>query len=324
MKKIFAFVSLLVFAAACAAPTTNREATTSTNSNTNTAETAAAGMTEAVAITTEKAIWDTIKEKDYDAFASMLATDSMEVTPDGVLDKAGSVAGVKDFEPSEVTFSDWKFLPIDKDAFVVIYNVNVKGKYKGKEIPPDTVRASSAWVNRDNKWVAIFHQECAVKPATPPAAKPKATKPAASPAASPATVTTGPDPTANEKLVWDLFKSKNYDAFAQLLAPNFIEVAPDKVYDKAGTIEGVKQFDASKAVLSDWQTVKLDADAAVVTYVVKDPVFAPGGNRHSTIWVNREGKWMGLLHHGGTPVTKPSATPAPKTSASPAAKAPTK
>ena len=143
MKKIFALVSLLVVAAACAAPPTNREATVSTNSNTNTAATTPAGMTEAVAITTEKAIWDTIKEKDYDAFASMLATDSMEVTPDGVLDKAGSVAGVKDFEPSEVTFSDWKFLPIDKDAFVVIYNVNVKGKYKGKEFPLETARRLS-------------------------------------------------------------------------------------------------------------------------------------------------------------------------------------
>jgi hypothetical protein len=320
MKKIFALVSLLVVVAACAAPPTNREATVSTNRNT--AETASSGMTEAVAITTEKAIWDTIKEKDYDAFASMLASDQIEVSPDGVHDKAASIAGVKDFEPSEVNFSDWKFLPIDKDAYVVIYNVSVKGKYKGKEFPPETVRASSAWVNRDNKWLAIFHQECTVKPATPPPAKPGATKPAASPAAPPASVTTGPDPIANEKLVWDLFKSKNYDAFAQLLAPNFVEVEPDKVYDRAGSIEGVKQFDASKAVLSDWQTVKLDADAAIVTYVVKDPGFAPNGERHSTIWVNRDGKWLGLLHHGGTPVTKPSSPAAPKAAASPATKAP--
>jgi hypothetical protein len=321
MKKIFALVSLLVVAAACAAPPTN-QVTPSTNANANTAATAPAGMTEAVAITTEKAVWDTIKEKDYDAFASMLASDQIEVSPDGVRGKAASVASVKDFEPSEVNFSDWKFLPIDKDAFVVIYNVNVKGKYKGKEFPPDSARCSSAWVNRDNKWVAIFHQECPIKPATPAPTKPGATKPAASPAAPPASVTTGSDPAANEKLVWDLFKSKNYDAFAQLLAPNFIEVEPDKVYDRAGSIEGVKQFDASKSVLSDWQSLKLDEDAALVTYMVKDPGFAPNGERHATIWVNRDGKWLGLLHHGGTPVTKPSAATPPKTSASPAAKAP--
>ena len=323
MKKIFALVSLLVVVAACTAPPTNREA--STNGNANTAGTEPAGMTEAVAITTEKAIWDTIKQKDYDAFASMLANDQIEVSPEGVHDKAASVAGVKDFEPSEVNFNDWKFLPIDKDAFVVIYNVSVKGKYKGKDFPLETARASSAWVNRDNKWVAIFHQECPVKPATPPPAKPSATKAAASPAATPATpvtVTTGPDPTANEKLVWDLFKSKNYDAFAQLLAPNFVEVESDKVYDRAGSIEGVKQFDASKSVLSDWQSLKLDADASIVTYMVKDPGFAPGGERHSTIWVNRDGKWLGLFHHGGTPVEKPPAAKAPKATASPATKAP--
>lgn len=327
MKKIFAIVSLLVFVAACAAPPTNREATV-TNGNTNASATQSASMTEADAIAKEKAIWDTIKQKDYDAFASMLASDQIEVSPEGVHDKAASVAGVKDFEPAEINFSDWKYLPIDKDAYVVIYNVNVKGKYKGKEFPPETARASSAWVNRDNKWLAIFHQECPVKPATPAPAKPTATKPAASPAPSPAAspaatpVTTGPDAIANEKLVWDLFKSKNYDAFAQLLAPSFIEAAPDNVYDKAGTIKGVTEFAASKSVLSDWQTVKLDEDAAVVTYVVKDPGFAPNGERHSTIWVNRDGKWLGLFHHGGTPVAKPSAAAAPKTSASPAAKAP--
>ena len=117
-----------------------------------------------------------------------------------------------------------------------------------------------------------------------------------------------------------IVKSKNYDAL-RIAGPQLIEAAHAKS-TTSGTIEGVRQFDASKAVLSDWQSLKLDADAAIVTYVVKDPGFAPGGERHSTIWSNRDGKWLGLFHHAGTPVTKPSATAAPKTSASPATKAP--
>jgi hypothetical protein len=36
------------------------------------------------------------------------------------------------------------------------------------------------------------------------------------------------------------------------------------------------------------------------------------GERHSTIWVNRDGKWLGLFHHGGTPVVKPAVMAAPK------------
>jgi len=45
----------------------------------------------------------------------------------------------------------------------------------------------------------------------------------------------------------------------------------------------------------------------------------PGdGERHATIWAERNGKWVAVFHQGGTPVTKPSAVaPAPAASASP-------
>ena len=143
--------------------------------------------------------------------------------------------------------------------------------------------------------------------------------------------TPGADAVANEKTVWELFKSKNFDAFAAMLAPDFLEVDPGGFYDKAGSVKSVSMFDASKAVLSDWQTVKVNDKAALVTYTVKGSGFAPEGERHSTIWANRDGKWAAMFHHGGTPVRKPTAppppspspaaSPAPKAAASPAAKA---
>lgn len=324
MKKIFLFVSALIFAAACAAPPANREVVSDTNRNSAT-ETALPAITEADAIAKEKAIWDAIKSKDYDAFADMLASDELEVLDDGVHDKAASIEGVKQFEPSELTFSDWKFLPIDKDAFIVAYTVAMKGKYQGKEFKPESARGSSAWIYRDKKWVAIYHQECPVKTApAPPASSPA--KPAASPAEQPTMAAPGADAIANEKAVWDLLKSKNYDAFASMLAPDQLEVEPNGFYDKAGTVKGVSMFDASKVVLSDWKTAKLDDDATLVTYTVKGPGFAPGGERHSTIWARREGKWAAVFHHGGTevrtamPPPPPSASPAAKAAASPAAK----
>ena len=321
MKKILLVLSALILAIACAAPPTNRDAV-STNRNENAATPTAPAMTEADAIAKEKAIWEAIKQKDYDAFANMLAEDSSEVMPEGVMDKAGSVAGIKQFEPTEANFSDWKFLSIDKDAFIVSYTVQVKGKFDGKDFPPESAHASSAWVNRNNKWVAIYHQECPVAKAPPPPPPAKAATAKASPTpATPATTTTlGPDAIANEKMVWDLFKSKNYDAFAELLAPEFIEVEPDGVYDKAGSVKGVTMFDASKAVLEDFKTVKIGTDAALVTYIAKNAGPNPMGDRHSTIWVSRNGKWMGLFHHGGTPVRKPLPTPAPKASAAPSVK----
>jgi hypothetical protein len=121
-------------------------------------------------------------------------------------------------------------------------------------------------------------------------------------------------------MIWDLFKSKNYDAFAALLTSDFLEVEPDNYYDKAASVKGVGMFDASKAVLSDFKAVKLDETSSLGTYMVQNPGFAPNGERHSTIWVNRDGKWLGLFHHGGTPVEQPSAASMAKPAASPATK----
>src|SRR6185295_28415 len=119
MKKILVLVSMLVIAVGCAAPPTNQPAL-DTNKNTNlAADTSSPTLSEADATAKEKAVWEAIKKKDYTAFADMLADDQVEVLSDGVHDKAGSVEGVKDFEPSEVNFSEWKFIPIDKEGFMV-------------------------------------------------------------------------------------------------------------------------------------------------------------------------------------------------------------
>ncbi len=256
----------------------------------------------------------------------------MEVTSEEVHDKAGTLASIKEFEPTEVTFADWKFLLIDKNAFVVTYTANVKGKYQGKELPPGPGRASSAWVRRDGKWLAIYHQACPIKPPTPPppaSKETKAGKATPTPASTPAMAAMGADPIANEQMVWQSFKSKHYDAFGEMLASDFIELEPQGLYEKAESVKGVSHYDFSKAVLSDFKVVKLDDGAALVTYMVKDPSFAPSGERHSTIWANRDAKWLAVFHHGGTPVMKPTAaaaakpsvSPSPKASASPPAKA---
>jgi hypothetical protein len=311
MKKILALVTFLVVAAACSTqpPATNAPAS---NANSAAAPTSTAALSEADATAKEKAVWETIKKKDYDAFGNMLATDYIEVGGDGVYDKAGIIAYLKDVTIADVTFSDWKMLPIDKAGVILTYNATIKGTFKNEAIPPGPYRVGSAWVNRDGKWLAVFYQETLGKtapPPPPPAATPAA-KSSVSPAAKAAEATTGPDPMANEKLVWNAIKSKNYDAFAAMLAPEAIEVEADGVYDKSASVKGVSMFDASKAQLSDWKNVKFDSDAALVTYLVTIPGAKPPKERHSTIWVNRSGKWLALYHHG-TPVEAPPAAAKP-------------
>jgi hypothetical protein len=312
MKKLFGLLSLLVLVAACSSPPTNRNGVVaSTNKAAETKPTAS--VSEAEMEVREKATWEALEKKNYGAFADMLANDYLEVGDDGIFDKTALVNYLKDLNTSDTTFADWKMLPLDKDAVILMYSVTIKGTFKGQAIPPGPYRASSAWVNREGKWLAIYYQQTAVNttPHPPPPSADQLAK-AASPAAKIAEA--GPDPIANEKAVWDTFRSRNYDAFAAFLAPDLVEVEADAVYDKAGAVKGVAMFDASKAELSDWKAVKINNDAALVSYVYKFPG-APR-ERHSSIWINRNGKWMALFHQGtpeAVPAAKPAATkPAPK------------
>jgi hypothetical protein len=312
MKKILALVSFLVVAAACSnQPITNSNMA----SNANTAsKPVLLPVSEADMIAKEKAVWDTLKKKDYDAFGNSLASDYIEVTEEGVFDKAGIIAEIKDFNLTDATFSDWKMLPIDNDAVIIAYTTTIKGTFKAETVPPGPYRTAAAWVSRDGKWQAIYYQQTRITPPPPPPPPAKGSPPgkaAASPAAKPAE--TGPDPIADEKIVWDAFKSKNYEAFAALLAPEFLELESYAVFDKAGAVKGVTEFDAAKFELSDWKPVTIDNDASLVTYLVTptDPKWTP--ERHSSIWVSRNGKWLALFHMG-TPVAKRAAKPAAKSS----------
>jgi len=305
MKKILALVFLLVLAAACATqPSGNKDMTANANNANKPAETKSTGpASEADIIAKEKAAWDAFRKKDADAFNKLLTSDYIEVIDAGVQDKATSIAGIKDFDISDVTFADWKMLPVDKDAAIITYTVTVKGTYKGAAVPPGPYREASAYVNRNGEWAGIYYQETLSRPpmAQPSPAKESA-KSATSPMAKPADA--GPDVTADEKLVWDAFKRKDFDGFGSYLASDFVEIEADGVYDKAGSIKGVQGMDFSKVTLSDWKTVKFDGDASLVTYTLKMPRMKPDTEYHSTIWVNRNGKWQALFHMG-TPAMAP-------------------
>jgi hypothetical protein len=306
MKKSLVFVSLLLLAAACAtAPPANKDMTANVNNANKSAETkSAAAPSEADIRTKETASWEAVKKKDWDAFAKLMADDYFEVEDDGVHDKASSVQTVKDFDLSDYTLSDWKMTSIDANAVLITYTANVTAKFKGEAVPAGPWRESSAYVNRNGEWLAIYYQETLSQPPMPPPSPGKESAKSASPAAKAGE--TGPDAAANEKLVWDALKSKNYDAFGSYLASDSIEVEADGVYDHAGSVKTVQMFDVSKSELSDWKTVKLSDNASVVTYTVSFPGTKPPKEYHSTIWVNRSGKWQAIFHQG-TPAGSASA-----------------
>ena len=300
MKKVLVVVSLLIGAAACVtSPTSNTNTASNTNKPPET-KTSTSAVSESDIIAKEKASWDAIKKKDWDGFAKTLSSDYLEVLDDGVHDRASTLTSIKDFVLTDVTYADWKMVPIDKDAVIITYSATIKGSYKGEALPPGPYRETSVYVNRNGEWVTAFYQETASATPPPPPPSPKASQPpkkeAASPMAKPGE--TGSDATANEKLVWDALKAKNYDAFASYLTSDSLNIQPDGVYDTAGSVKGVSMGDFSKVQLSDWKTLKLDDDASIVTYTVMIPGMKPEKEFHTTVWVSREGKWRALFHQG--------------------------
>lgn len=312
MKKLVVFLFVLVIAGACAPPTNQSVV----NTNTSSPSPSVAPLTEAEAIANERSVWDALKAKDWVKFETMLATDYLEVLPDGVNDRAGTLTDVKDLEITDITFSDWRLIPLDKDAALLMYSATIKGKFKGAAFPEGPYRNTSGWVNRDGKWKAFYYQETLAQTApvtTPsPAVSPTVTTPTpgVSPSAS-ATVTTLPaDPVEREKMIWDLLRRRDYDAFASYLDPGQVEVEPQGVMDKAATLNSVRTFDASKAELSDFRTIKVNPNTELVTYLVTIP--GPPVDKHfaTTVWVNRGGKWAALFHQG-TGMMAATASPSP-------------
>jgi hypothetical protein len=305
MKNLIAGVCFLVLFAACQ-PVANEN---TTNANKPPETKAVAPPSEADMIAKEKASWDAFKRKDTDAFKKMLAPEYTEITGSGVRDLAATVSGMNDVTITDVTFADWKMTSIDKDLVLLTYTTTQKGSYKGEAYPEGPYRHAAAWINRNGEWLATYFQETAVSKGPPP--PPPASKPTASPATSPAKVETSDDVIANEKLVWELFRTRNFDAFQTLLAPEFMEIEPTGVYDKAGTVKGVSEMDASQFELSDWKAVKFDEDAALVIYTVTMKGPKPQKDYHATIWAKRDGKWLGFHHQGTSAAPAPGASPSP-------------
>jgi hypothetical protein len=296
MRRLLISALGLVALGACTAAPPPAANTTTSNANLAKPSTSAA-FSNADIENQEKQIWDTLKGKKHDEFASMLADDYIEVYPGGVNRKQDTVEQVKKFEPTDIQFSDWKVTKLGPDAALVTYTVNTKGKFDGKELPPNPVRGSSVWVRRDGKWLGIFHQETEVSKAQPPAtAKAAASPSAAGSTAKPAPATSS-DAVANEKAVWAALKEKNYDGFAAVLADDSIDVEASAVFDKNGIIQAVRSGDFSETTADNYRALDVGPEAKLVTYTSNFKVNGrPAQAQESTIWVNRGGKWLAVFH----------------------------
>ena len=305
MKKTILLGALLAAAAACTplpSNNSNQPANSNTGANRNGAATPAPTVSESEIKDREKQVWDALKSKNWDAFAAFVHDQQLNVTSTGVYNKAETLEQIRNLELTDIAISDQRVIPLGADAAVHVYKTTATGTAGGRPIPAGSFYESTAWVKSGDKWLAIYHQDTKAMP------MPEGPQPTPTPgaAAAPSTAPTpGADATAEarERYIWDALSRRDWDGFASFIADNAVEVEPNGIVDKAGSVSGVKQVDFTGVTLSDFREVRLNPNAVLVTYMVKGPSgpFAGAGSRHTTIWVNNGGRWLATFHQG-TPI----------------------
>jgi hypothetical protein len=114
-------------------------------------------------IAAETKLWEAFKNKDPKPFKATLTADSVGVGEMGVESKADLlkeiVSGGCDIK--SFSLSDFKLTTVDGNAAVLTYKGVSEGTCGGKAIP--TVWASTVYVRRGGKWLAVAHQETPAK-----------------------------------------------------------------------------------------------------------------------------------------------------------------
>lgn len=111
----------------------------------------------------EKKLWEGWKNKDTKVFKAWVAADAVGVGEQGVHGKADLLkdiaAGGCDVKSFEL--SNFKMTMVGSDTAFLTYKGMADGTCDGNPIP--AVWASSTWVKRGGKWLALTHQETPAK-----------------------------------------------------------------------------------------------------------------------------------------------------------------
>jgi hypothetical protein len=95
-------------------------------------------------IAAEKDAWQNIKDKKFDAFQKMLASDFRGVYANGINKADKEVADVRTLDFKSFTLGEMDVVFIDKDAAMVTYQVTIEGTEGGKDIS-GKANAASIW-----------------------------------------------------------------------------------------------------------------------------------------------------------------------------------
>jgi hypothetical protein len=109
-------------------------------------------------VAAEKDAWQNIKDKKFDLFQKMLATDFRGVYASGINKADKEMAEVRTLDFKSLTLGEMDVVFVDKDSAMVTYQVTIQGTEGSKDIS-GKANAASVWKKDGNDWRVVFHTD---------------------------------------------------------------------------------------------------------------------------------------------------------------------
>lgn len=118
----------------------------------------AIGADKDVIVAAEKTAWQSIKDKKFDQFQKILASDFRGVYASGINKADSEAAEVRTLDLKSYTLGEIDVVFINKDTAMTAYSVTIDGTEGGKDIS-GKANAGSIWKKEGNDWHVIFHTD---------------------------------------------------------------------------------------------------------------------------------------------------------------------
>ena len=106
---------------------------------------------------------------------------------------------------------------------------------------------------------------------------------------------------AKEKALWEMVKKGDAKGFRKNFSADYAGVYDDGIHTLDVEADGISQTKLKSYALSDVKMMMPTSDTAILTYKVNSQAEAQGqdisGDYYcSSVWVNRGGKWLAVMH----------------------------
>jgi ketosteroid isomerase-like protein len=110
----------------------------------------------------ENEMWEAWKDKDVKVFKARVPSDGVLVSDQGIETKEQMLKDIPSMGCDVKSFklSDFKLIAVGGNTYVLAYKGTEEGTCGSTPLPPN-LWATSVWVRRGGRWMAVSHQESA-------------------------------------------------------------------------------------------------------------------------------------------------------------------